>query len=109
VLYSPAEIIVYLKEQDPTRWSNLVWISGVGFQPDSFEELAMPLFDRLYNFAPWLTQNREEAETWFRKPMLSRQMVVCDLDFVKSARSTYALALHYGRLGPRQALSRGEY
>jgi RNA polymerase sigma-70 factor, ECF subfamily len=28
----------------------------------SFEELAMPLFDRLYNFAHWLTQNREEAE-----------------------------------------------
>lgn len=30
--------------------------------PDSFETLAMPLFDRLYNFAHWLTQNREEAE-----------------------------------------------
>ena len=29
---------------------------------DSFEELAMPLFDPLYNFAHWLTQNREEAE-----------------------------------------------
>ncbi|MGH9499354.1 MAG: RNA polymerase sigma factor [Terriglobales bacterium] len=28
----------------------------------SFEELAMPLFDPLYNFAHWLTQNREEAE-----------------------------------------------
>jgi len=28
----------------------------------SFEELAMPLFDRLYNFAHWLTQDREEAE-----------------------------------------------
>jgi RNA polymerase sigma-70 factor, ECF subfamily len=31
-------------------------------QPDSFEELAVPLFDRLYNFAHWLTRNREEAE-----------------------------------------------
>ncbi|MGC1651412.1 MAG: sigma-70 family RNA polymerase sigma factor [Candidatus Sulfotelmatobacter sp.] len=31
-------------------------------QPDSFEELAMPLFGQLYNFANWLTQNREEAE-----------------------------------------------
>jgi RNA polymerase sigma-70 factor, ECF subfamily len=29
---------------------------------DSFEELALPLFDRLYNFAHWLTQNRDEAE-----------------------------------------------
>src|ERR1035441_3987832 len=28
----------------------------------SFEELAMPLFDSLYNFAGWLTGNREEAE-----------------------------------------------
>ncbi len=31
-------------------------------QPDSFEELAMPLFDSLYNFARWLTHDREEAE-----------------------------------------------
>jgi RNA polymerase sigma-70 factor (ECF subfamily) len=28
----------------------------------SFEELAMPLFARLYNFAHWLTQNQVEAE-----------------------------------------------
>ena len=34
----------------------------MGPQSDSFEELAMPLFDQLYNFAHWLTQNREEAE-----------------------------------------------
>ena len=31
-------------------------------QSDSFEELAMPLFDQLYNFAHWLTRNTEEAE-----------------------------------------------
>jgi len=31
--------------------------------PDaSFEELSMPLFDQLYNFAHWLTQDRSEAE-----------------------------------------------
>jgi len=29
---------------------------------ESFEELAMPLFPSLYNFAHWLTQNRDEAE-----------------------------------------------
>jgi len=29
---------------------------------ESFEELAMPLFASLYNFAQWLTQNRDEAE-----------------------------------------------
>jgi RNA polymerase sigma-70 factor (ECF subfamily) len=28
----------------------------------TFEELAMPLFDQLFNFAHWLTQNRSEAE-----------------------------------------------
>ncbi|MDT8067277.1 MAG: sigma-70 family RNA polymerase sigma factor [Terriglobia bacterium] len=30
--------------------------------PELFEELAMPLFDSLYNFARWLTANRDEAE-----------------------------------------------
>jgi RNA polymerase sigma-70 factor, ECF subfamily len=35
---------------------------GTGAQSDAFEELAMPLFDQLYNFAHWLTQNRDEAE-----------------------------------------------
>jgi RNA polymerase sigma-70 factor, ECF subfamily len=28
----------------------------------TFEELAMPLFDQLYNFAHWLTQDQTEAE-----------------------------------------------
>src|ERR1700733_9105724 len=28
----------------------------------SFEELALPLLDQLYNFAHWLTQDRTEAE-----------------------------------------------
>jgi RNA polymerase sigma-70 factor (ECF subfamily) len=37
-------------------------VSGSNLQSDSFEELAMPLFDQLYNFAHWLTRNREEAE-----------------------------------------------
>jgi RNA polymerase sigma-70 factor, ECF subfamily len=30
--------------------------------PEHFEQLAMPLFDSLYNFAGWLTGSREEAE-----------------------------------------------
>jgi RNA polymerase sigma-70 factor (ECF subfamily) len=37
----------------------------VGDQPGdfgSFEDLAMPLFARLYNFAHWLTQDRASAE-----------------------------------------------
>ena len=37
-------------------------MSAAGHQSDAFEELAMPLFDQLYNFAHWLTRNREEAE-----------------------------------------------
>lgn len=40
----------------------LAYVSNADPQPDSFEELAMPLFDQLYNFAHWLTQNRDEAE-----------------------------------------------
>lgn len=31
-------------------------------QRDSFEQLAMPLFNELYNFARWLAGSREEAE-----------------------------------------------
>lgn len=37
-------------------------VSGGDLKSDSFEELAMPLFDQLYSFAHWLTRNREEAE-----------------------------------------------
>ena len=39
-----------------------MYVSEEHPQPGSFEDLAMPLFDQLYNFAHWLTQNREEAE-----------------------------------------------
>ena len=39
-----------------------MYVSGAEPQSGSFEELAMPLFDQLYNFARWLTQNRDEAE-----------------------------------------------
>jgi RNA polymerase sigma-70 factor (ECF subfamily) len=35
---------------------------GTSPQSDSFEDLAMPLFDQLYNFAHWLTKDHEEAE-----------------------------------------------
>ena len=39
-----------------------MYVSGTDPQSGSFEELAMPLFDQLYNFAHWLTRNRDEAE-----------------------------------------------
>jgi RNA polymerase sigma-70 factor (ECF subfamily) len=37
-------------------------VPGENLLSGSFEELAMPLFDSLYNFARWLTHDREEAE-----------------------------------------------
>ena len=37
-------------------------MSAADAQVVSFEELAMPLFDQLYNFAHWLTRDRSEAE-----------------------------------------------
>jgi RNA polymerase sigma-70 factor (ECF subfamily) len=37
-------------------------VSDENISSGSFEELAMPHFDSLYNFARWLTQDREEAE-----------------------------------------------
>jgi RNA polymerase sigma-70 factor (ECF subfamily) len=44
------------------RWFTLVCVSEGRSIPETFEELAMPLFERLYNFAHWLTQDRHEAE-----------------------------------------------
>jgi RNA polymerase sigma-70 factor, ECF subfamily len=43
--------LVYLKEVLEERLT-----------ASTFEELAMPLFDQLYNFAHWLAQDRTEAE-----------------------------------------------
>src|ERR1700726_1187075 len=37
-------------------------VSDERLRAASFEELALPLFDPLYNFAHWLTQDRTEAE-----------------------------------------------
>jgi RNA polymerase sigma-70 factor, ECF subfamily len=50
------------RNKSASIWFNLMDVSGADLQSDSFEELAMPLFDQLYNFAHWLTRNREEAE-----------------------------------------------
>ena len=44
------------------RWFTLVCVSEERSLSGSFEELAMPLFERLYNFAHWLTEDRDEAE-----------------------------------------------
>lgn len=44
------------------RWFNLVWMPEDSLPSGSFEQLAMPHFERLYNFACWLTHDRQEAE-----------------------------------------------
>ncbi len=44
------------------RWFTLVCVSNPSLPSESFEQLAMPHFERLYNFACWLTQDRQEAE-----------------------------------------------
>ena len=43
-------------------WFTLVGVSEESLPSGSFEQLAMPHFDRLYNFACWLTHDRQEAE-----------------------------------------------
>ena len=58
----PQDLLFSVGNKSSARWFNLVWMSRLDLQSDSFENLAMPLFDQLYNFAHWLTQNREEAE-----------------------------------------------
>ena len=39
-----------------------MYVSEESLSSESFEQLAMPHFERLYNFACWLTQDRQEAE-----------------------------------------------
>jgi RNA polymerase sigma-70 factor, ECF subfamily len=60
--FIPKNIFSFPGNKIAVRWFTLVCVSEERFISGSFEELAMPLFDRLYNFAHWLTQNREEAE-----------------------------------------------
>src|SRR5580692_12365351 len=43
-------------------WFTLVCVSETSLSSGSFEQLAIPHFERLYNFACWLTQDRQEAE-----------------------------------------------
>ena len=58
----PAEMLWRDGNKTVGRWFTLVFVSQERSPSGSFEELAMPLFERLYNFAHWLTQDRQEAE-----------------------------------------------
>jgi RNA polymerase sigma-70 factor, ECF subfamily len=60
--FIPREIFAGKGNKTAGRWFTLVCVSTERSPSESFEELAMPLFERLYNFAHWLTQDREEAE-----------------------------------------------
>ena len=60
--FIPREIFVGYGNKTDVHWFTLVCVSEERSLSGSFEELAMPLFERLYNFAHWLTQDREEAE-----------------------------------------------
>jgi RNA polymerase sigma-70 factor (ECF subfamily) len=57
-----AEISVSDGNKTIAGWFTLVYVSETSLASRSFEQLAMPHFERLYNFACWLTQDRQEAE-----------------------------------------------
>src|SRR6266536_3734260 len=61
-IYSHEKKFARRRNKIPARWFTLMCVSEERPSAMSFEQLAMPLFDRLYNFAHWLTQNRDEAE-----------------------------------------------
>jgi RNA polymerase sigma-70 factor, ECF subfamily len=48
--------------KNPCGWFTLVCVSEERSSTATFEQLSLPLFGRLFNFAHWLTQDREEAE-----------------------------------------------
>ena len=43
-------------------WFTLVCVPEQSLPSLTFEQLALPYFDRLYNFACWLTRDQQEAE-----------------------------------------------
>jgi RNA polymerase sigma-70 factor (ECF subfamily) len=61
-VYSTERNIVRCGNKRAVCWFTLVCVSEERLPPETFEQLAMPHFERLYNFACWLTQDRQEAE-----------------------------------------------
>ena len=60
--FIPREIFVGAGNKTTLRWFTLVCVSQESLPSASFEKLAMPHFEPLYNFACWLTHDRQEAE-----------------------------------------------
>jgi RNA polymerase sigma-70 factor, ECF subfamily len=62
IFYSVHGFCGFIGIKSLIRQLHIVWMPNASPQSDSFEELAMPLFDQLYNFAHWLTKNGDDAE-----------------------------------------------
>ena len=60
--YDTRKLIAGTGNKPSVGWFTLVCVSEESLPSGSFEQLAMPHFDRLYNFACWLTHDRQEAE-----------------------------------------------
>jgi len=60
--YSTANIYELWGIKTTLRWFTLVCVSEESLPSGSFQDLAMPHFERLFNFACWLTHDRQEAE-----------------------------------------------
>ena len=60
-LYSRKDSLPRVGIKSSPGWFTLICVPAERSSA-MFEQLALPLFDRLYNFAHWLTQNRDEAE-----------------------------------------------
>jgi len=56
----PMNKLFFRGNKNRLRWFTLVYVLEERSSPASFEQLALPLFGRLYNFAHWLAQSREE-------------------------------------------------
>ncbi|MGA2457560.1 MAG: sigma-70 family RNA polymerase sigma factor [Terriglobales bacterium] len=60
--FIPRQIFMSYGNKTTVYWFTLVCVPEESLPSESFEQLAMPHFERLYNFACWLTENRQEAE-----------------------------------------------
>jgi RNA polymerase sigma-70 factor (ECF subfamily) len=60
--FIPWKVFVGYGNKTLVGWFTLVCMPEESLPSESFEQLAMPHFERLYNFACWLTQDRQEAE-----------------------------------------------
>ena len=68
-----------------------MYVSRTDIQSDSFEDLAIPLFDQLYNFAHWLTRNRDEAEDLVQETYVNNFRQRVERSIATKPRSSFAV------------------